>query len=387
MLQTIKKTLAAIVLVLMISVPLTSVVSAQGPGSGMSPGNMQGPHREDNGAVFVSTDIISIRAINEIPSLHFWYSSDENGTVAKFLASFMSLIEYEDHNDDGAFQANESLYYVPLAAYEWALTTGTVEDGDGTITEIWLKYTKGGSKAGGMPIDPPMPGPGHPNADRFEDVTLQFWAHIYLNDYTGNVSDDQGVRAQYLVQGESELKIDIEIGNFPFSSEDSKVALQSILREDIAEGEQYRDQYRFRTREQMRNTTGSSNADWTTSQGNETRFQQRNETHTQRIEFLNQETGETSGFFTWLDTASVTLPNDETEAVNVTASYAATGEGLALYLCYPNFDGGTLVHDPSIGVIPGHSPVTEFPVDIGTLVVAAFVIAAIVIVSIAQKKR
>jgi len=386
MLQTISKTLATLVLVLMISLPLTGLVSAQGPGSGMGPGNMQGPHREDNGAVFVSTDIVSIRAINEIPSMHYWYSSDENGTIAKFLASFVSIAEYEDYNDDGAFQANESLYYAPLAAYEWTLTTGTIEDDDGTINEIWLKYTKGGSRDGGMPIDPPMPGPGNPSANRFEDVTLQFWAHIYLNDYTGNVSDDQGVRAQYLVQGESELKIDIEIGNFPFSSEDSKVALQTILREDIAEGEQYRNQYRFRTREQMRNTTGSSSSDWTTPQGNETRFQQRNETHTERVEFLNEVTGETSGFFTWLDTALVTLPNDDTQAVNITASYAATGQGLALYLSYPNFDGGSLVHDPSIGVIEGQSPVGP-AVDYVPITIAVIVVAAVAIVAIIQKKR
>lgn len=371
----------------MISVPITASVSAQGPGSGGGPGYIESPRREDDGAVFIRTNIMSIRAVNEIPMMHYWYSSDENGTVAKFLASFMSLIEYEDYNDDGVFQANESLYYAPLAAYEWTLTTGTVEDDDGTINEIWLKYTKGGSRmSGGMPVDPPMPGPGNPNANRFEDVTLQFWAHIYLNDYTGNVSDDQGVRAQYLVQGESELKIDIEIGNFPFSSEESKVALQVILREDIAEGEQYRNQYRFRTREQMRNITGSSNSDWTTPQGNETRFQQRNETHIERVDFLNQESGEPSGFFTWLDTALVTLPNDDTQAVNVTASYVATGEGLALYLSYPNFNGGSLIHDPSIGVIEGQSPVSPV-VDYALISVAVIVIVAVVIVAIIQKKR
>ncbi len=385
--QILRKAIAVILTLVMISVPITASVSAQGPGSGGGPGYIESPRREDDGAVFIRTNIMSIRAVNEIPMMHYWYSSDENGTVAKFLASFMSLIEYEDYNDDGVFQANESLYYAPLAAYEWTLTTGTVEDDDGTINEIWLKYTKGGSRmSGGMPVDSPMPGPGNPNANRFEDVTLQFWAHIYLNDYTGNVSDDQGVRAQYLVQGESELKIDIEIGNFPFSSEESKVALQVILREDIAEGEQYRNQYRFRTREQMRNITGSSNSDWTTPQGNETRFQQRNETHIERVDFLNQESGEPSGFFTWLDTALVTLPNDDTQAVNVTASYVATGEGLALYLSYPNFNGGSLIHDPSIGVIEGQSPVSPV-VDYALISVAVIVIVAVVIVAIIQKKR
>jgi hypothetical protein len=198
---------------------------------------------------------------------------------------------------------------------------------------------------------------------RFADVTIQIWAHIYLADYTGEVSDDHGVQFNYTVAGGSELKMDIEIGNFPFNSEDSSVAIQTLLREDEATGTQNQHQHRLETRERFRNVTCDSDMNWTTTGGNETRFERMNGTELQRMDFVDQESEIAQGFFSWLDKAVITWPGGETESVDVTASYVPLGDGIAVYLAYPYFDDGSILHDPSIGLYPEGAPSIGVPID------------------------
>ena len=354
----------------------------QGPGHNMTP-----PERDNDGSVWINTDVITIMSSGEMPMLHFWFANDENGSYAKFLASYVTLIEFEDLNEDGAFQSDEVLYHAPLAAYEWTLQTGTVVDGAGVTTEVWLKYTKGGSTTGGMMM-PDMPGmgdrfSGSDAVSRFEDVTLQIWAHIYLNDYDGTVSDDSGVQAEYTVAGSSELKMDIEIGNFPFTNEDSMVSIETILRENLASNLQNQAQHMYQTREQFRNVSCTSDMDWSTPGGNETRFQQMNTTNIQQIDFVDVESEVASGFFRWVDTATITWPGGDTEAVEVTASYVPIGTGLSVYLAYPHFDGGSLLHDPSIGVYEAQAPPstpsnTDYLLLVGIGIVSVLAIAVVV---------
>ncbi len=344
------------------------------PGPGGSPSQ----HREGS-RVFITTDIISIMANNQFPLLHFWFTTDDNGTLAKFSLAYVAIAEFEDVNGDGTYQSNETLSFAPLAAYEWTLQTGSVES-DGTTTEVWLKYTKGGALTDGMMSGMPGHGMnGTGSVEEFEDVTVQIWAHIFLYDYEGNVTDEGGVRATYLVQGSSELKMDIEIGNFPFSTETSMVTLQAMLRENEAIGHETAHRHRYETRERFRNNTGTSDTNWNTQDGNETRFENQNGTCMQRIDFVDDVTGVAQGYFSWLDKATITWPGGETEVVNVTASYVPMGHGLAVNLVYPNFDGGSILHDPSIGLFEDAVPYsTTLPVETILLVVlgATVVIAA-----------
>ncbi|MDF1540124.1 MAG: hypothetical protein P1Q69_14610 [Candidatus Thorarchaeota archaeon] len=390
--KTLQKIFIGLLLSLFLAQPLIVGASAQGQMQG--PGhNMTPPVREDDGSVWINTDVISIMSSGAMPMLHFWFANDENGSYAKFLASYVTLIEFEDFNEDGAFQSDEVLYHAPLASYEWTLQTGSVVDGEGVTTEVWLKYTKGGSTAGGMmPGNPDMPGMGNQHFNgsdaisRFEDVTLQIWAHIYLNDYEGTVSDDSGVKAEYAVAGSSELKMDIEVGNFPFTSEDTKVAIETILREDQASNPQNQSQHMYQTREQFRNVSCTSNTDWSTPGGNETRFQRMNNTNIQQIDFVDVEGEVPSGFFKWVDTATITWPGGETEAVDVVASYVPTGTGLSVYFAYPHFDGGSLLHDPSIGVYEDQAPPST-PDNTYYLLLVGIGIVSVLAIAVAVKRR
>ena len=356
------------------------------PGMGHMPGYEMG-----DDAVWISTDVITIMAMEEMPAFNFWYNSDTNGSFARFMAAYTMIAEFEDSNGDDAYQFNETLYAAPLGAYEWTLQTGTLEDENGTTTEVWLKYTKSGIHESGPEEEHMMPGrdmmaPMYgetSDIDRFEDVTLQFWAHIYFKDYNGNVSDSEGTSANYTIAGGTELKIDIEIGNFPFSNETSKVAIQSMLNENMGMGSMMQPSHMFMTNEEFGNITGNSMMDWSTEFGNETRFHNVIGTHMQQIDFMDIVTQTTQGFYKWLDQAVINWSGGVSEAVNVAASYVPTGMGLSVFLAYPNFGNGTLLHDPSIGLIEGAESLFSSPLNplvLGGIVVVAVLALTVVVI-------
>jgi hypothetical protein len=357
--------------------------TSQKSGPGGPPSHM----RESDGSVWINTDIITIMANGEIPQFHFWYSVDDDGAHAKFMTSFVMIAEFEDANDDGAFQTGEQIFFAPLAAYEWILTTGTIQEA-GVTTEVWLKYTKSGIRSSMIPDAVPAALSGMGSVQRFKDTTIQIWGHIYLDDYAGEITDDHGSHANYTVAGGSELKIDIEIGNFPFSSDNSMVALQTLQREHVATGNQtpQLNRHRIETRERFRNVTIDSNTNWTTTGGNETRFEDMNGTHMQKIDFIDYDAGLAQGFFSWVDMAIITWPGGATEAVPVNASYVPTGTGLAVYLAYPYFDNGSILHDPSIGLYPDGAPLIESSTEI-FLIVGIGVVSLLAILVVFVRKR
>lgn len=361
--------------------------SAQNPGMGS--GHMSPPTMDNNGSIWINTDVMTIKASTSMPSFQFWYANDENGTHAKFMAQYQTLIEFEDQNGDGAYQTGEIINFAPLSAYEWTVQSGSVTNESGAVTEVWLKYTKGGIS--GSQMQNPMGHmhrdyPGQGGVDKYENVTLQIWAHIYLNGYEGSVSNDNGVHANYTVAASSELKMDIEIGNFPFSTPTSQVALEVLLKENLASDSQYMNQHMFETHERTRNVTANSNMNWTTPGGNETLFQSMNQTRLQNIDFVNTGTGVPDGFFNWLDVATINWPGGYNQLVNVSASYVVTPAGMSVYLSYPHFDGGRLVHDPSIGVYEEGAPAEPTVVDYLPLLGLGLVVVLVVGIVLLRRK-
>jgi len=70
-----------------------------------------------------------------------------------------------------------------------------------------------------------------------------------------------------------------------------------------------------------------------------------------RIKFVKTRNDTTlAGYFNFVSSAKVTYPNGNVKLLNVTASYIEAGAHLKLFIGYPYFDGGTLEHDPSLGL-------------------------------------
>ena len=179
----------------------------------------------------------------------------------------------------------------------------------------------------------------------------------------------------------------IEIGNFPFSNETSKVAIQTMLNENMGMGSMMQPSHMFMTNEEFRNVIGNSMMDWSTEFGNETRFNNAMGTHMQQIDFMDIASQTTQGFYKWLDQAIINWVGGESEIVNVTASYVPTGMGLSVFLAYPNFGNGSILHDPSIGLIEGAGPLSISPVSPPVLGGIVVVIAVLALAVVAIRRR
>ncbi len=351
-------------------------------------------YRDDDGRAWIQTEIMTVMLDPDLPSYQYWYTLDENGSLARFMVNFMMIVEFEDTNGDGVYQPDETLNFAPLDAFEWILKTGAITDKDGNNKEVYASYTKGGFSDDweddwfedwmpGYEIESPEEEPftyasegeeENHNFTQFGELTLQFYAHVYMNDYNGTVTDDEGVKANYTVAAGVELKIDIEIGNFPFTSNTSSVAILNYLREDIASSD---DVNHYFILHEASGDDDHESEDEMEDLGEE--FHDDLNVEVQEISFVEASTDETRGFYRWLDKAVVTHLNGSKEAVDVSASFWTDGNGLLLFLAYPNFNGGSILHDPSIRLIESASPyIPPTPLDIP--VMSAAIISSVIIV-------
>jgi len=360
-------------------------------------------HRDSDGTAWIQTDIMTVMLDPEIPSYQYWYTSDDNGSLTRFMVNYLMIVEFEDDNGDGVYQPNETLAFAPLDAFEWSLQTGAITNELGQNTEVYASYTKGGLSGDWEDdwFEDWMPGyedeeddnetllasEGEGDYDydfsRFKFMTLQFYGHIYMDDYNGTVTDDEGVKANYTVLGGVELKIDIEIGNFPFLSNTSSVAVLNYLREDVASSDEY--DHLFILHEDSGDDEHDSSEEM--EHLGEV-FEDHDEDNdgeddeVQEISFVDATTDVTHGFYRWLDTAVMTMLNGSQVAVDVSASYWTDGNGLLLFFAYPNFDGGSILHDPSLRLIEDGSPYTP-PVGLLNIPIESYALIGTVIVLIA----
>ena len=186
------------------------------------------------------------------------------------------------------------------------------------------------------------------------------------------------------------MKIDIEIGNFPFLSDTSKVAVLNYIQEDVASDDDS-DHYFEMHEDDGDHEVESEDIDDDDNPGEE--FDDVDDDHddAQELSLVDASTNTTRGIYRWLDKAVQTLPNGSQTAVDVKASYWTNGEALLLFLAYPNFDGGSILHDPSVrffeeaSPVPTGGPLGEIPVEMVALVAVGIV--AVAIIAIAAKRR
>jgi hypothetical protein len=368
--------------------------------------------RDSDGTAWIQTDIVTVRLDSDQPSFQFWYSSDSNGSHARFLVSYLMIVEFEDLNGDGVYQVNETLDFAPLDAFEWVLQTGAVADEPGHNTEVYASYTKGGlsedweddwfkdwmpgyERDDGEPEEPIiLSSDEDTNFTRFEGMTLQFYAHMYLDDYNGTVTDDEGVKANYTVLGGVELKIDIEIGNFPYLSETSHVAILNFLQEDLASEDDSDHHFRLHEDEEDENRDSEDlmpEQDWGKKFEDVDEDDDGHDDDVQELSLVEDSTDTTHGFYRWLDRAVMTLPGGSQEAVDVEASYWTNGNALLLFFSYPNFDGGSLLHDPSMRFVEPAAPQGNggliIPEGLVLPAIAAIALVAVLGAGIAIKRR
>ncbi len=366
-------------------------------------------HRDNEGTAWIQTDIMTATLSPDMPTYQFWYTSDNNGSLARFMVSFRMIVEFEDTNGDGVYQPNETLAFAPLDAFEWSLQIGAITDASNKVTEVYASYTKGGMSSewedgwfeDWMPglngnddslLSLADEGSDDYNFSRFSDMTLRFYGHVYSSDYNGNITDDQGVQGNYTIAGGMELKVDIEIGNFPFISNTSKVAVLNYLREDVASSEDSDHAFELHDDhgevEVHSEDVSSEHGTHLTDQDSD---QDGKDDSVQQLSLIDDANNVTQGLYSWLDKAVMTYLNGSQVAVDVDASYWTDGKGLLLFLAYPNFDGGSITHDPSMRLLEtgvpntGSTGILGLPME--TIALIGVAAAIIVVAGFAIKRR
>ncbi|HZD13392.1 MAG TPA: hypothetical protein VE177_07740, partial [Candidatus Binatus sp.] len=167
-----------------------------------------------------------------------------------------------------------------------------------------------------------------------------------------NTTHTTTINGQSVTIGTAELKFDIAISNFPFRNSTDMLALQVNMH---SSSEHY----------DVSEDSGTQTVDGSQDESAQTpehEFQQTSSVEQEtRLSTGTVTTSGTVGFFRFVNTATVTSPSGATSSVPVTASYKTEADNdagdkatfMKLYLAYPNFGTGTLVHDPSIGLGSG----------------------------------
>ncbi len=366
-------------------------------------------YRDSNGTVWIETDVMTVTLDPNLPIYQYWYAGDENGSLARFMISYLMIVEFEDSNGDAVYQPNETLSFAPLDAFEWSLQTGEITNELNEVTEVYASYTKGGMSSDWEddwfenwmpeyeeedenPVLLAEDDESDLNFTRFSGMTLRFYGHIYSTDYYGNITDDFGVESNYTLAGGMELKVDIEIGNFPFISNTSKVAVLNYLKEDVASSHEYG--HSFKLHEDYGDTEIDSE-DISDNHGVE--FEDCDDDNDgedddiQQLSVVDSFNDTTRGRYSWLDKAVVTDLNGTETAVDVGASYWTDGNGLLLFFAYPNFDGGSILHDPSMRLFDSGTPVIQptgiLNLPMETIALIGIAAAIVVVAGLVIKRR
>jgi len=189
-----------------------------------------------------------------------------------------------------------------------------------------------------------------------------------------------------------ELKVDIEIGNFPFISNTSKVAVLNYLRDDVSSSDEH--EHCFNLHEDDGDNEIDSE-DISDDHGVE--FEDRDDDNDgedddiQQLSIVDNANNATRGFYSWLDKAVITDLNGTETAVDVDASYWTDGQGFLLFFAYPNFDGGSILHDPSMRLLDSGTPVIQstglLNLPMETIAFIGVAAAVVVVVGLAIKRR
>ncbi len=275
-----------------------------------------------------------------VPHVMF-YATSEMGR-SQYKVNFRALIEFTPGSGtSGAFESPTAVSRADLDSGTWTHSDFySVKDQTGATIGIGFNLTQAG------PIQISMASGGQPQTLAANSLTFAVKAF--------NSTRSVQVNGHDVTINTAEIKIDVVISNYPFQSQNDKLALQVDMQSNF-------DHFG------LDEGTGSHDVDASSPEASDTMEHEFHSTtdEDQNVQFTSGmlSTSSTTGFFKFVKTATVTSPTGTTSTVNVVAAYKGESEKengetenvFKLYLAYPYFQGA-LVHDPSIGVTGGGVP-------------------------------
>jgi len=294
-----------------------------------------------NGIATITTAniTVSVNAPGNVPTLHF---KTESGL--EYNVMFKQLLEYEDLNEDGAFQYNETIEGTPmvsLTSIQWLFSGFVTDEVDGEIQAIHFNFTS--DEIVGM-ISP--------------DLEVNIAMHLYLED---QIIDG------YELLGGAEFKFDLFISGWEWANNDTLLA----LRFDITPGEGY--EIKNQNNQTVDTTINTTN--------DEEKVTPVADQIKQRFSIENDENG---AFFGYANQSKI-MKEEQLSYGSVNASISTTGDGsMQLYLSFEQFD--ELHYDPSLGT-DDSCEADSVPISWVTFITLPLVAAVALLLSKQSKKK
>ena len=302
-----------------------------GIGAPSSPPEIQRTPRKDwdmtSGTATISVGDFTVQVVGrgEVLHIQFWNESDPE---VKYTVNIASLIEFEDLNQDGVFQPNEtkggSQTVLPLAKVDWTFEgfqNDTNEQGE--TVAVHFSFTSAGI------TDP-----------TYAEVDLQIRCHLYLADQELDLDG-----ATYPLFGSTELKFDIMVANWPWTDPDNLLALRFQIR-PVCDA-QNRNCAPVAKEFQARNKLNVNEA-----MNQAQRFRG---TVEPKQQFSFEVENRVAAYFAFANQVKVKNANLESFET-VECSYMTDGTNVQVYLTFPHFE--SMEYDPSVGIV-GSSSVPE----------------------------
>jgi hypothetical protein len=253
---------------------------------------------------------------------------DHNSMVrVEQKVNFRALIEFNDADHNSIFESNELVAKAVLDEGRWTHTGFyTLPGGSG----VGINFTL---------ADPITLSAG--NTLKAGSVVLIVKAY--------NATQTLTVDGKPVTVSTAEVKFDVVINSWPFQNATNMLALQVNMHSST-------EHYDFGE------VSGTESVDGSHSEGTQTAEHEFHQTsgveQETKLSTGSITSSSTVGFFRFVNKATVTSPSGATSSVPVTASFKSEADNdggdketfMKLYLAYPNFGQGTLVHDPSVGL-------------------------------------
>ena len=307
---------------------------------------------QEEGVVILRTDILTVMVNTKSGLPHFkWWVTGYNDTI--YIAKFVSLIEFIDKNEDGAFQYNETVTMEDVSSQQ------EPQQGQQETPEFWspvFPFAQGGALWNfsgfynlttenneiigiGFDFQLNISSTTLDETDRiaYSDLYVLLKCKIYFKDVEIEVEPDT---IYYNMSGLAELKVDVVIENWPWHTDESMLALRWDV--TVEEPKQMHHCYCVRMR--------GEEVDFNKTMEEERPIGPKDpKEKLTKMEFISEITNETHAYFGATTAAlKINKTTGAKEVVSVTCSYRTDGNNIRFYIAYPHFE--RLEHDPVIGV-------------------------------------
>ncbi|NHJ86305.1 MAG: hypothetical protein FK734_12650 [Asgard group archaeon] len=324
--KTLTKIMIGLALITLIVLPATSQLTSAEAGNQI---NVQG----GLDGITISTEYLTMKLVNGKPEF-IWWNGNQSTADEMYKVQFVTLSEYKG-SDNILDSKTELLNAIDYNLVSSIWNTDIVEE----ELAVHITMTLSGLKDG---------------------AELQFIVHVYATEQPLNGTEE-------VVKALSEVKFDIIIKNWVFSSEAKGIAINAQVLEA-----------QNRHRVQIRNGTEEENGNYTRA-----------------MLFESEENGNSIvAYYKWTTFADIYSGGLKTGSINVGTAYLddqLLGEGAGsensglvqqwLYYGYYG-DSVTLVHDPSVGVNP-----ESFSVPLFLYPVISGLVATVVVVVLVRRRK